>query len=73
MRELNGQFSLVSFLKLFIELAKHHPEEVDKAVLKRSLITTTSTFGKNLTDCCSALGITVESVMNNKNFQVKCS
>ena len=46
------------------------PESIiNKAVLMRSLITTTSTFGKNLTDCCSALGITVESVLNNKNFK----
>ena len=62
MRELNGQFSLVSSLKFFTELAKHHPEEVVKAVLKRSLITTTSTFGKNL-------GITIENSNVHEEFK----
>ena len=52
------QHMLISRFINFAAVALHHPEDVVKAVLKRSLTMTISTVGRNLIDCCRTLGIT---------------
>jgi hypothetical protein len=69
--KLCSQHMLISGFMTFAASALHHPEDVVTSVLKKAVLTTTSTFGRNLIDCCSILGINVQDVISIPNFKAK--